>query len=119
MGDQPVGQPVGEVDLADQRVREQGVEDPVAPAVEGGVERELLVGRHVAISPAYSGSSGATGTGSAPCRADPGRHLDDVVVVEERQRAVVATLTTCTVDSPSSGRRARAATRTSATAASE
>ena len=42
--------------LADQRVGEQGVEDPVAAAAQGGVERQVLVRRHVARSgPAYSG----------------------------------------------------------------
>ena len=37
-----------------------------------------------------TGSSGATGTGLRPARADHRGHLDDRVVGQERQRAPVA-----------------------------
>ena len=45
VGEQPVGEPVREVDLADQGVREQGLEDAFAPAVQRGVQGEVLVRR--------------------------------------------------------------------------
>ena len=46
VGDQPVGQTVRQVDLADQRVREQGVEDPRAPAAKRRIQCQVLVRRH-------------------------------------------------------------------------
>ena len=43
--DQPVGRDRARVDLADERVRQQGLEDPVVAAVERGVQRQVLVRR--------------------------------------------------------------------------
>ena len=89
--------PSAQVDLADQRVREQRLEHPVAPAAQGGVEGQVLVrGDVAAISPAYSGSSGATGSGVAPAGSDLRR-----APRSRRRRAGTAacrrcaTLTTC------------------------
>ena len=47
MVDQPVGEAGGAVDLADERMRQQGLEHPLVAAVEGGLERQVLVRRDV------------------------------------------------------------------------
>ena len=88
--DHPIGQPVGDVCLADERVREQRAEDPVAAAAQSRVERELLVGGHVRDEPALDRRQARHLERLDTVRADPSRHLDDRVVVEERQRARVS-----------------------------
>src|SRR4029079_1686364 len=45
VGDQPVGEPVREVDLPHERVRQEGLEHTVVAAPQRGVERQVLVRR--------------------------------------------------------------------------
>ena len=69
----------------------RAADDPVAPAVPGGVERELLVRRDVGDQAGVQRLERAsTGRGTRPDDRHVARHLDHGVVGEERQRPVVA-----------------------------
>ena len=76
--------------LPDQRVREQRRGHPVPAAAQRGVEREFLVGRHVRDEAAQQRRQRRGRRGNRAAAADPRRRLDHRVVVEERQRPVVA-----------------------------
>ena len=88
--EQQVGQPGRDVVLADQRVREQGAVHAVAPAVDRGVERELLVRRHVRDQSGEQRVERLDRLGGHPCAADPGGHLDHALSSRNGRRAVVA-----------------------------
>ena len=90
-GDQLVGERVGEVVLADQRVGEQRPVDPVPATAQRGVEREFLVRADVRRSARTCvGPTGPVAIGAAPVGVDRAGRLDHRVVGQERQRAVVA-----------------------------
>ena len=89
--EQPVGQAVGQVELADQRVGEQRVEDAVPTAVHGRLERQLLVRETCADQARVQRRrAGARAAGVAPAAPTPPGTSIDRVVGQEGQGAVVA-----------------------------
>ena len=98
-------EPLGEVVLADQRVREQRPVDPVAATAERGVERQLLVRADVRDEPGHErierpGRNRARAGGVDPCRSPR----------SPRRRPGTAACRRC-VRSPSAARRRRSAAR--------
>ena len=88
VGEEPVGQPVGEVDLPDERMGEQGLEHPLVAAAQGGLEGQVLVRRDVGDQAGVQRlRAAATGSGADAGAVDLGGHLDDRVVGQERQGA--------------------------------
>ena len=84
--------------LADQRVREQGAEDALAPAVQRRVEREVLVGRDVRDEPALERRrAAASRSGSTPSGATRAGTSTTASSAQERQRAAVAHVDDVTV----------------------
>src|SRR3954451_21590958 len=90
VGDQPVGESVGEVDLPDERVRQEGLEHAVVAAPESSVERQVLVRRDRRDEPGAQRLKRGHWSGAYAGAVDHGGHLDHGVVREEGQGAVVA-----------------------------
>ncbi len=89
-GDELRRQLLGHLDLSDERMRQQRGRDPVDSAVQGGLQGEFLVRRHMGDESGEERLYGRDGQGSRSLPVDAGGHLDDGVVGEEGQRAVVA-----------------------------